>query len=301
MALVVTEIKNRIDDIVRNGDPASRIFAREILGMGSSNIDLLGTETQEGKPKMRRDPDYSFQHREARWAGVVLELCYPLKRRALPHLADDYLLETDGNIRILVGIDLDTYTKKGTISTWQPLFKKDDRGVIVELEAALVIDEEVFRDRYGNPNQDPESGLHLDLEDFGPTDLTVDLESEIPIFIDSATLCLFLARAEAAQLNMDEARGGIPYQPKSLKIRKRRREEMESNRETSAEVTAYDDVTSGDKATERESVVSRDIETESANVASESSPIKGEKAVSGDEEMPLRIPNPYEKSCEDIA
>ena len=110
ISFVVKEITKRLDDIAKNGDLASSTFAQKIHGMSSARIDLLGTEEQEGKPKMRRDPDYSFHHREARWAGVVLELSYPLKKRALPHLADDYILETYGDIRILVGIYLDVDT-----------------------------------------------------------------------------------------------------------------------------------------------------------------------------------------------
>jgi hypothetical protein len=287
MSFVVQEITKRLDDIANNGDEASSTFAKKIHGMGSARIDLLGTEEQEGKPKMRRDPDFSFQHCEARWAGVVLEVSYPSKRRTLPHLADDYLLETDGNIRMLVGLDLDTETKKGTISTWQPLFKRNDQGVIVELEAALVRDKEVFRDKYGNANQDPESGLHLDLEDFGPTDLTIDLISEVPIFINSATLCLCLAQAEAAQLNYDEGRNGVPYRPKALKIRKRRREEMESDSEVSGEgVMKSDDVTAWHAATDTENAVSKDEEMDRADIASGNNSNKEEKVVLEGEEMP---------------
>lgn len=302
MSFVVQEITKRLDEIAENGDLESSTFAKNIHGMGSSRIDLLGTEEQEGKPKMRRDPDFSFQHEEARWPGVVLELSYPSKRRALPHLADDYLLETDGNIRILVGIYLDTETKKGTISTWQPLFKRNDQRVIVELEAALVRDEEVFRDKYGNANPDPESGLHLDLEDFGPTDLTVDLISEVPVIIDSVTLCLLLARAEAAQLNADSCRDGVRYQPRPLIIRKRRREEMESESEVSGEdVMKCDDVAAGDTAAERENVVSTNKEIQSADVASENSSIDEEKSVSGDEDMSPSTADPPEESCKDHA
>jgi hypothetical protein len=301
MSFVVQEIAKRLDDIAKNGDLASSTFAQKIRGMGSARIDLLGSEDQEGKPKMRRNPDFSFQHQEARWAGVVLELSHPMKRRAVPHLADDYLLETYGDIRILVGIDLDTDTKRGCISTWQPLFKRNDQGVIIELEAALVRDGEVFRDKYGNANPDPESGLRLDLEDFGPTDLTVDLISKVPVFIDSATLCLCLARAEAFQLNRDEARDGVPYQPRPLKIRKRRREEMESSSEASGdEVMECDDVAAGDTATEKQGVASTDEEIDSA-VASRNTSIDEEKVVSRDEEMPSRIPPLLEEGSENDA
>ncbi len=280
MSLVAREIITRIHEIAESDDLASSSFAKNIHGMGSARLDLLGTEQQEGKPKMRRDPDYSFKHYEARWPGVVLELSYPAKRRALPHLADDYLLETNGDIRILVGLDLDTVTKRATISTWQPQFKRNEQGVITEMEAALVRDEEVFRDKYGNANADPEAGLHLDLEDFGPTDLTVDLIAEVPIFVDSARLCLLLAQAEAQQFNMDMRQGGVPYKPKGLRIRKRRREEMESDAEVSGQgVIECDNVAAGHKSAE-EKLVERDEKMEDANIASGENLIEKGKAVS---------------------
>jgi hypothetical protein len=296
ISFVAQEIRKKLDEIAAACDRASSDFAQKICSMGSARIDLLGTEGREGEPKMRRDPDFSFTHRDAQWAGVILELSYPLKRNALPHLADDYLLESNGNIRMLVSLDLDTETKRGTISTWQPNFKRNEKGVIVELEAALVRDAEVFRDKYGNPNPDPESGLHLDLEDFGPPDLTIDLMDEVPISIDSATLCLLLAKAEARQLNVDQGRGGIPYKPKGLRIRKRRREEMESDnevrgqeviesRDIAGEITTADDTASGiisgpEILAEAENSLSRDDDIDDMNIVSKDTFIEQDQLVS---------------------
>jgi hypothetical protein len=289
VSFVAQEITKKLDEIAMSGDPAASAFAQKICSMGSARIDLLGTEEKEGKPKMRRDPDFSFRHRDGRWAGVVLELSYPSKRRALPHLADDYLLETDGNIRMLVGLDLDTDTKRGTISTWQPNFKRNEQGVIVELEAALVRDAEVFRDKLGNANQDPESGLHLDLEDFGPPDLTVDLIDEVPIFIDSATLCLLLAQAEARQFNMDVGHGGVAYKPKGLKIRKRRREEMDS----SNEITGKELIKGNNIAiVEEENVISKDVSSGETSI---------EQKVVSAAEVSSKAPAPQEEGCQDIS
>jgi hypothetical protein len=296
MSFVAQEIMKKLDEIATSDDPVASTFAQKICSMGSARIDLLGTEEKEGKPKMRRDPDFSFRHRDAQWAGVVLELSYPSKRRALPHLADDYLLETDGNIRMLVGLDLDTDTKRGTISTWQPNFKRNEQGVIVELEAALVRDAEVFRDKLGNVNQDPESGLHLDLEDFGPPDLTVDLTDEVPIFIDSATLCLLLAQAEARQFNMDVGHGGVTYKPKGLKIRKRRREEMDSSNEVTEKGLIKDNNIA---IMEEEHAISKDEELDNANVSSRETSTE-EKVVSA-ADVSLKTPAPQEKGSQGIA
>lgn len=193
---VVTEIRRRLDSIAENGDTISKAFSREIVPMASARIDLLGLEEEDGKQKIRHDPDFSFQHLEAQWAGVVLELSYPEKRRALPHLADDYILGSGGNVRILVALDLDTNTKAVTISTWRPILVKGNQEEAIHLEVALTIDREVFRDEFGNPNPDPNAGLRLNLEDFGPQCLTEGLPAETSVFIDAATLSRTLTRAE---------------------------------------------------------------------------------------------------------
>lgn len=272
---VSSEIMMRLRDIGRGGDPVSMAFAKDIHSAGCAWIDLVGTEEEDGKPKLRRSPDQWFRHRKAHWAGVIVELSYPEKRRAVPHLADDYILDTDGNVRIVVGFDLDTVTKKATISTWRPLIKKSGNSEPDELEATLVIDNEVFRDESGNPNPDPDAGLRLGLEDFAPTCLTEDLPPGNSIFIDAKTLCQFLSFAEEWDLMCKFP----PSRSEGPRIRWRKRRFREIEPETPF---------SEDEAVKCKKVV--------ADAAKE-----GETVVSGNDKMPSSISTLQEENNEDLA
>jgi hypothetical protein len=90
---------------------------------------------------IRREPDAAFKHPQAHWPGVVIEVAYSQKERDIPHLADDYILETNGSIRAVVGLNIDYKTKKGTVSMWRPKYTENEQGEI-ELAAA-----EIFKDQ----------------------------------------------------------------------------------------------------------------------------------------------------------
>lgn len=95
-------------------------------------------------------------------------------------MADDYILETNGSVRTVVGLDIDYKTKKGTISTWRPHYVTNERGQL-ELEAAQTLNNQVcalpasnvvlrankgkvFRDEFGKPNLSLDAGLKLELK-----------------------------------------------------------------------------------------------------------------------------------------
>jgi len=64
--------------------------------------------------------------------------------KAIPHLADDYKLETNGSVRLVAGLDVDYKTKKGTISKWRPGYVENEHGE-VELEATQTLYNQVCR------------------------------------------------------------------------------------------------------------------------------------------------------------
>jgi hypothetical protein len=122
---VVEEITSQLQNLTST-DPQSSAFAQDILSSGSTTLDF-------GSEYGRHDPDGSFRHRRAQYPGVVLEVAYSQGGRELRHLADDYILGSDGNIRAVVGVNIgysDTKAKsKGrasrrgeaaTISVWRP-------------------------------------------------------------------------------------------------------------------------------------------------------------------------------------
>jgi hypothetical protein len=91
-------------------------FARDLEWLGSGKIFLA--------PKLStREPDASFRHVDAEYPGVVIEVSYSQKRKDLPHLADSYLLGSDGSTRVFIGIDIEYRgSHKATVSIWRPQY-----------------------------------------------------------------------------------------------------------------------------------------------------------------------------------
>lgn len=136
IARVVEEIQNNLRTFAHAESP-SRAFAQQIKHNGSGRIDLP-SEDDDGQSITKREPDVTFKHRDARWPGVILEVSYSKKKKDLPHLAEDYILGTYGSVRVVVGLDVDYKTRKGTISVWRPIFVRNERGL--ELQAAQTVD-----------------------------------------------------------------------------------------------------------------------------------------------------------------
>lgn len=191
IARVVVEIQKRLS-MFADAESRSRAFAQSVNYNGSGRLDLEG-EDNDGRRTIRRDPDATFKHCDALWPGVVIEVSYSQKKKALPHLADDYILGTDGNIRVVVGLDIDYETKKGTISIWRPEYVTNEQGQL-DLEAAQTVEDQIFRDEFGNPNLSPDAGLKLELRDFATERLAEGVSGSF--LIDSAALCRFLEEAE---------------------------------------------------------------------------------------------------------
>jgi hypothetical protein len=130
-------------------------FVRSIYFTGSATLQFEQEEAKErGEisnnklmiPFDRHDPDLSFQHNEARYPSVIIEVSYSQKKKDLPYLADDYILGSHGNIKVVVGLDLDYRgTKTATLSIWRPHFGKENDQVV--LSAAQT---EVEKVRYFN-------------------------------------------------------------------------------------------------------------------------------------------------------
>jgi hypothetical protein len=136
IARVVKEIERRLEAIAL-GETRSSSFAQKIKYNGSGRLILQSADDGDNRMTIKREPDAEFKHEDARWPGVVIEVSYSQKSKALPHLADDYILETDGSVRAVVGLDLDYKTKKATVSIWRPQYVTNQQGEM-ELIAAQI-------------------------------------------------------------------------------------------------------------------------------------------------------------------
>lgn len=119
IADVVEEIRVQLKSV----EGASADFAKQIRSRGSASIKFA----DQGYGK--HDPDMQFQHLKAQYPGVVIEVSHSQKRKDLARLADDYILGSDSDIRVVVGLDIEYKTnKKATISVWRPSIVSNEAG-----------------------------------------------------------------------------------------------------------------------------------------------------------------------------
>jgi hypothetical protein len=91
-------------------------FAKETRSGGSVSIKFADEEY--GK----HDSDAQFHHSKAQFLGIVIEVSYSQKRKDLERLADDYILGSDSDIRVVVGLDMEYKTgKNATLPSITPL------------------------------------------------------------------------------------------------------------------------------------------------------------------------------------
>lgn len=120
---------------ISHGESAE--FAKEVDSDGSATIDF--EEPQFGS----HAPDGQFRHSKANYPGVVLEVAYAQKAKDLPYLADEYILGSDGDIRVVIGISLEyKQINKATLSIWEPRIVPNDAGEN-ELVAAQIVANQV--------------------------------------------------------------------------------------------------------------------------------------------------------------
>ncbi|KAJ5965984.1 hypothetical protein N7481_012698, partial [Penicillium waksmanii] len=69
---------------------------------------MIPDEIRDGKHiDSQREPDASSKHRRARYPGVIIEVCYSQKGRCVSHLANEYILNTDGSVNAVVALYID--------------------------------------------------------------------------------------------------------------------------------------------------------------------------------------------------
>lgn len=167
-------------------------------------------------------PDTSFWHDEAEYPGVVIEVAYSQKRRRLDRLAEDYLLDSDANIRVVIGLDIE-YGKQGsrkaTLSVWRTdLFHTPNGDELRVVQEAV---DETFRDSHGNATDHP--GLRLRLSDFAYKGLVQNEigDQDEDLVVSAQQLCQFLSAAEIKS----HQKGFLGKDPIAPGVKKRKRSE----------------------------------------------------------------------------
>jgi hypothetical protein len=81
---------------------------------------------------------------KAQFPGVVIEVLYSQKRKDLERLADNYILGSDSDIRVVMGLDIEYKTGKKATSVWWPNIITNKAGK-KELVAQLIVMNQVCK------------------------------------------------------------------------------------------------------------------------------------------------------------
>lgn len=121
-------------------------FASRIESARSSRILLRERTSETGEIcyPLRRQPDEQFQYRSAAYPGVVIEVSYSQDGKNLRRLAQDYILYSNGDIKLVIGIDIND-AKDCTVSLWRPRYTQKSNDL-----DDLEVDQEIIR-RVGYP------------------------------------------------------------------------------------------------------------------------------------------------------
>ncbi|KAF2466100.1 uncharacterized protein BDR25DRAFT_336652 [Lindgomyces ingoldianus] len=209
-------IRSQLKAIRRGSDKAAR-FAQKVWPARSTEIEFPVEDCPTGR-RSKYEPDASFWHENAQYPGVIIEVAYSQKKKRLGQLAEDYLLDSDANVRVVVGLDIE-YGKKGS------------HVLRVVQEAA----NEIFRDEQGIATDHP--GLQLHLSDFAHKGL-VQEEMGNPdreLNISARQLCKFLNAAEVKV----RQKGSLSKDLLPVGVKKRKRSETPPEEIASTDEARY--------------------------------------------------------------
>ena len=112
--LFINGIKDTIQSqlkVICSRSNRAAFFAQKVWPAQSTEISFPVDSTLSST-KSKYKPDASFWHNDAQYLEIIIEVAYLQKRKRLGWLADDYLLDSNANIWVIVGLDI-KYSKKG--------------------------------------------------------------------------------------------------------------------------------------------------------------------------------------------
>jgi hypothetical protein len=116
-------------------------FASQIRKGASSRIRFIQDTEEEraGNPSLvlQRHPDGQFQHRKAAYPGVVVEVSYSQDGKDLGKLAWQYIQLSNGDIKAVIGIDVNEEPKPSTISLWRVNSIWEDGEEILDVKQVI--------------------------------------------------------------------------------------------------------------------------------------------------------------------
>jgi hypothetical protein len=139
-------------ELIGNGSDRAALFAQKVRPAGSTEIYFPVDDAPPGT-KSKYEPDATFLHDGAEYPGVIIEVSYSHKRKRLSRLAEEYLLDSNASVQVVVGLDIEyggKKSRKATLSVWRTrVFHTtdgDELGVVQEIadEVCFFLREDFF-------------------------------------------------------------------------------------------------------------------------------------------------------------
>jgi hypothetical protein len=128
------------EDISR---PDIAAIARDISFDASTDIEFESTSNDE-QEYASRSPDAAFRHNDAGYPSIIIETSFSQKRKDLARIAEHYILGSYGNIRMVVGLDIEYRgSKRATVSVWESDMGLKEDGTMY-LRAKKTVNNEVW-------------------------------------------------------------------------------------------------------------------------------------------------------------
>lgn len=124
------EICKELNKIASSRSDEAKPFAGNVMSALGSRVFLA--ETDDENDPIKREPDIQFHYPGARYPGIVVEVSYSQDGKDLRRLAQDYILYSNGDIKLVIGIDLSYRGKPSTVSLWRPKFTESEDGLDLE-------------------------------------------------------------------------------------------------------------------------------------------------------------------------
>lgn len=122
------------------GSTTLRFPSNQAVGGGDDNREGKMLDTYDS-----HEPDASFFHLNTYWPCVVIEISFSQKRKDLKYLAEDYILGSNGDIAVVIGLDIEyTNSKQATLSVWRARYKVELDGQKYLVAAQTVVDQVSF-------------------------------------------------------------------------------------------------------------------------------------------------------------
>ncbi len=134
--LVVQEIRSQLKSVARENTDIAAVLDL-VRSESTSDIYLYGHKAID-KRYPKHTPDASFARADSQYPSVVIETSYSQQHKDLAILADDYIYGSDGNISVVLGLDIeyDVESKRASVSIWRPRLASDpenEAGVLLEI------------------------------------------------------------------------------------------------------------------------------------------------------------------------